>query len=135
MRQNPLPVTLIGIQIDGFPNAINQGLKLPTLLVLICKRVNFSPFFRKLMCSWTNCSKIDGFPGSHGTHANGATVVVKRSFRSPKSLVLIMYVFKFCMLICYMVCTKARIRSKIRSFWVEFFSFFFLVPKEVEEFS
>ena len=25
------------------------------------------------MGSGTHCSKIDGFPGTHGTHANGAT--------------------------------------------------------------
>ena len=37
------------------------------------KRVEFSPFFPKLMGSGTHCSKIDGFLGTHGTHANGAT--------------------------------------------------------------
>ena len=30
------------------------------------------------MGSGTHCSKTDGFPGTHGTHANGATEVVKR---------------------------------------------------------
>ena len=29
------------------------------------------------MGSGTHCSKIDGFPGTHGTHANGATVTVE----------------------------------------------------------
>jgi len=27
------------------------------------------------MGSGTHCSKTDGFPGTHGTHANGATAI------------------------------------------------------------
>ena len=42
-----------------------------SFLILIEKRANFSPFFQKLMGSGTHLSKIDGFPGTHGTHANG----------------------------------------------------------------
>ena len=30
-------------------------------------------FYPKLMGSGTHCSKIDGYPGTHGTHANKAT--------------------------------------------------------------
>ena len=40
---------------------IEQGLK-------------FSPFFPKLMGLGTHSSKIHGFPGTHGTHPNKATV-------------------------------------------------------------
>ena len=38
---------------------------------------DFQFFLPKLMGSGTHCLKIDGFPGTHGTHANGATVVDK----------------------------------------------------------
>ena len=60
---------LVGSQI------LIQGSKLPTsrsCLFLTDKRVNFSPFFSKLMGSATHSSKIDGFHGSHGALANGA---------------------------------------------------------------
>ena len=53
-----------------------QGPKFPTpisCLFSIEKRANYSPFFPKLMGSRTHLSKIDGFPGTHWTHANGAT--------------------------------------------------------------
>ena len=40
--------------------------------------VHFGCFFPKLMGSGTHCSKIDGFPGTHGTHANGATAILDR---------------------------------------------------------
>ena len=33
------------------------------------------PIGQKLMGSGTHWSKIDGFPGTHGTHANGATAI------------------------------------------------------------
>ena len=35
--------------------------------------VDFSPFFKKLMGSRAQFSKIDGFSGTHGTHINRAT--------------------------------------------------------------
>ena len=37
---------------------------------------DFGLLFSKLMGSGTHCSKIDGFLGTHGTHVNGATVVI-----------------------------------------------------------
>ena len=36
---------------------------------------DFQFFLPKLMGSGTHCLKIDGFPGTHGTHTNGATVI------------------------------------------------------------
>ena len=42
------------------------------LLIFIKIWVHFSCSFQKLMGSGTHCSKIDGFPGTRGTHANGA---------------------------------------------------------------
>jgi len=54
------------IQSPKFPISISS-------LLYTKKRVEFSPFFPKLIDSRTHCSKIDGFPGTNGTHANGAT--------------------------------------------------------------
>ena len=54
-------------------NMLIQSPKLPipiSSLLYTEKRVEFSPFFPKLMGSGTYCSNIDGF---QGTHANGAT--------------------------------------------------------------
>lgn len=51
-------MTPLGIEIDGFPNASR-----PLLLFLKWKG-------RYLVLSF----KIDGFPGTHVTHANGATI-------------------------------------------------------------
>ena len=62
----------LGIKIDGFPNAISRY-KTPFFACFKLKRVNVTPIFPKLIGSGTLCSKIDGFPGTHGTHANGAT--------------------------------------------------------------
>ena len=42
-------------------------------LIFTEKWVNVICFIKKLRGSGTHCSKIDGFPGTHGTHANGAT--------------------------------------------------------------
>ena len=62
----------LGIQIDGFPKASPRSqpkfLAGPTQ-----KLANLISFFLKLMGSRTHGSKIDGFPGIHATHANGAT--------------------------------------------------------------
>ena len=54
-----------------------QGPKLSILISCLFwteKRANYCPFFPKLMGSGTHCSKIDGFQGTHVTHANGAIV-------------------------------------------------------------
>ena len=53
-----------------------QGLNPNFLLVSTKKLPNLRPFFLKLMGSETQGSKFDGFPGTHGTHTNGATAIV-----------------------------------------------------------
>ena len=50
-----------------------QGLSPNFLLVSTKELANLSPFFLKLIGPETHGSKIDGFPGTHETHANGAT--------------------------------------------------------------
>ena len=68
-------MALLGIQINGLQNVTYFKFSTPISL-LNKKGANFSPFFPKLMGSGIHCSKIDGFPGTHGTngtYANGAT--------------------------------------------------------------
>ena len=66
----PLEFKMMGSQI------LIQGPKFQTPISCFFwneKKAIFSPFFPKLKGSGTHCSKIDGFPGTYGTHANGAT--------------------------------------------------------------
>ena len=70
----PLEFKMMGSQI------LIQGPKFQTHVSCFFwneKKAIFSPFFPKLKGSGTNCSKIDGFPGTNGTHANGAKVYNK----------------------------------------------------------
>ena len=67
-------VAPLGIQVDGFQKLF---LRLHPLSPArwIKKGVYFGPLSPILMGSETHCSKIDGFLGTHGTHANGAIVL------------------------------------------------------------
>ena len=61
----------LGIKVDWFPNT-KYILQFFNPNFFFDKRwLNLSPFYPKLMDLGTNCSKIDGFTG---THANRATV-------------------------------------------------------------
>ena len=102
-----------------------QGPKFPTLISCLFwtkKRVKYSPFFPNLMGSGTHWSKIDGFPGTHGIHANGAPGVLNLSILNfPNSTMprgnFNLCTWTYCMFIrSYIVCTwllHSRIEENI----------------------
>ena len=63
----------LGIQIDGFPNASQNFRAQYPGHFLIKSGYILVVSFTKLMGSGSHCSKIDGFPKTHRTYANGAT--------------------------------------------------------------
>ena len=58
-------MTPLGISVDGFPND---------------KKVALFEFGNFLLDIYIFTQKIDGFPGTHGTQANGATGLVWTSW-------------------------------------------------------
>ena len=68
------PVAPLGISVDGFPND-----KKVTLFEFGNFWLRIDMLTQKINGFRNPLLKINGFPGTHGTHANGATVGRRRS--------------------------------------------------------
>jgi len=66
----PLTVAPLGISVDGFPND-----KKVTLFEFGNFLLDSYIITQKIDGSRNPLLKIDGFPGTHGTHTNGATAL------------------------------------------------------------